>query len=232
MASVRFPGKPLALINGVPMVIRVYRQVAGVLPNVVIASGDREIEEAADQFGAAFVRTLGDHQNGTSRCREAFETWSAQSNRRISALLNIQGDEPAVSPEAVAQLAADISRSGSVISTLIRKEPDLAEANNPNRVKVVVNTDGNALYFSRSPIPYHRSGGSGWLVHVGMYAFRREVFTAIGKLPPGILETAESLEQLRWLENGLPIHCCETDYRGFGVDTPDDLSELLASGLV
>jgi len=232
MASSRFPGKPLAKIGGIPMVIRVYRQASQVLRNVVIASGDSEIEAAAAYYGAGFIRTVQDHLTGTSRCKEAMESWSERSGLTIRSVLNIQGDEPMVSPEAVSLLAADISLPGAGISTLIRREPDPASAANPNRVKVVVDHAGYALYFSRSAIPNYRSGGSGWLTHVGMYAFRQDLLKEISRLEPGRLELAESLEQLRWLENGYRIHCCETDYQGFGVDTPADLQELLDSGMV
>jgi 3-deoxy-manno-octulosonate cytidylyltransferase (CMP-KDO synthetase) len=137
-----------------------------------------------------------------------------------------------VSAESIGVLAADISRPDALISTLVRPETDAAEMANPNRVKAVLDRFGNALYFSRSPLPYYRSGGSEWLAHVGMYAFRREILEQITALPPGRLEMAESLEQLRWLENGFPIHCCETAYRGFGIDTPADLEKMIESGLI
>jgi 3-deoxy-manno-octulosonate cytidylyltransferase (CMP-KDO synthetase) len=232
MASSRFPGKPLALINGIPMVIRVFREASKVLKNLVIASGDEEIEQAAEKFGAGFIRTSGDHQSGTSRCLEAMKSYSDQNGRRFSSILNIQGDEPMVTPEAISTLANDIIRPEILISTLVRAETDQTAFHNPNRVKVALSADGFALYFSRSPIPFYRNPGTGWFSHVGMYAFETAILEKIGSLQPGRLEMAESLEQLRWLEFGYRIHCCETEYNGFGVDTPEDLESLLNSRLL
>jgi 3-deoxy-manno-octulosonate cytidylyltransferase (CMP-KDO synthetase) len=232
MASVRFPGKPLANIGGVPMVIRVYRQASTVLPNLYIASGDREIGEAAREYGARFILTNGEHPSGTSRCIEAAGAVIRSTGHYFHSVINIQGDEPMVAPEAVAALAADISAPENQISTLYRRENDPEGYRNPNRVKVVLDLAGNALYFSRAPVPHYRDGGSGWLLHVGMYAFKTGVLEALGQLRPGFLERVESLEQLRWLENGYRIHCIETAYAGSGIDTPEDLSDLLASGLV
>jgi 3-deoxy-manno-octulosonate cytidylyltransferase (CMP-KDO synthetase) len=232
MASSRFPGKPVVEIGGVPMVIRVYRQASEVLRNLVIASGDAEIEAVARKYGADFILTRGDHLTGTSRCIEAAGAWSAKTGLPCKAVLNIQGDEPMVTAAAVSLLADDIRRPDARISTLIRRENDPVAFANPNRVKVVTDRSGNALYFSRSPIPFYRTAGTSWYSHVGMYAFRREVLESTRLLEPGRLETAESLEQLRWLENGIPVHCCETDYSGFGIDTPEDLAALLKSGWI
>lgn len=232
MASVRFPGKPLVLIHGIPMVIRVWQEASRILPNLVIASGDEEIGTIARQYGAGFILTRNDHPSGTSRCIEAMKSWSAETGKQVKAVLNIQGDEPMVSKEAIAVLSDDISRPETLISTLIRAETDQAAFRNPNRVKVVLNVQGYALYFSRSPIPFYRNEGSAWFSHVGMYAFKKEAIEKIAELKPGPLEKAESLEQLGWMENGFPIHCCLTDYAGFGIDTPEDLEVLLQSGLV
>ena len=115
---------------------------------------------------------------------------------------------------------------------MIKPEVDQEAFKNPNRVKVVLNRDGFALYFSRSPLPYYRTPGTAWFSHIGMYAFKKEILEQIVELEPGILENAESLEQLRWLENGYPIHCCESNYSGFGIDSPEDLALLLKSGLL
>jgi len=232
MASTRFPGKPVVLINGVPMVIRVYREASRALQNLVIASGDDEIEAVARQYGAKFVHTSDDHTSGTSRCAEAMKTYSAKTGQTFKAILNIQGDEPMVNPAVISVLANDISRPETGISTLIKPEVDQEAFKNPNRVKVVLNRDGFALYFSRSPLPYYRTPGTAWFSHIGMYAFKKEILEQIVELEPGILENAESLEQLRWLENGYPIHCCESNYSGFGIDSPEDLALLLKSGLL
>jgi len=232
MASTRFPGKLLVFIKDVPMIIRVYQEASGVLQNLVIASGDEEIGTIAQRYGANFILTKGDHISGTSRCIEAMKAYSDKTGRTFKAVLNIQGDEPMLTPEAITLLANDITRPETGISTLIRSETDQSAFRNPNRVKVVQNREGYALYFSRSPIPYYRTAGTSWFSHVGMYAFKKEILEKIGNLEPGKLETVESLEQLRWLENGYRIHCCETDYAGFGVDTPEDLEALLKSGLI
>ena len=232
MASTRFPGKPLVRIKEVPMVIRIYQEASRILQNLVIASGDEEIGMTARHYGANFILTRGDHISGTSRCIEAMNAWSDKTGRSFRSVLNIQGDEPMLTPEAITILSNDILRTDTGISTLIRAETDPLAFRNPNRVKVVLNDRGFALYFSRSPIPYYRTEGTSWFSHVGMYAFKKEILDQIGHLKPGKLETAESLEQLRWLENGFAIHCCETDYSGFGIDTPEDLEALLQSGLI
>jgi len=232
MASTRFPGKPLVRIGDLPMVIRVYREVSPVLKNLVIATGDQEIAEVAEKYGASCILTTGDHLTGTSRCVEALRSWSVQTGRKVEAVINIQGDEPMLTPTALNLLAQDILRPEAEISTLIRPETDPVTFKNPNRVKVVIDQFGFALYFSRSPIPYYVTAGDAWFSHIGMYAFKSQVLERISHLKPGALEKAESLEQLRWLENGLSIHCCETGYRGFGIDTPADLEELLKSGLI
>lgn len=232
MASSRFPGKPLVFIKSVPMVIRVYQEASRVLQNLVIASGDEEIRTVARHYGADFILTKGDHLSGTSRCIEAMKAWSDKTGKTFQAILNIQGDEPMLTPASIALLANDISRPEIGISTLVRHETDQLSFRNPNRVKVVLNREGFALYFSRSPIPYNRTDSKSWFSHVGIYAFKKKILEEVGKLEPGRLETIESLEQLRWLENGYPIHCCETDYAGFGVDTPEDLEVLLKSGLI
>jgi 3-deoxy-manno-octulosonate cytidylyltransferase (CMP-KDO synthetase) len=232
MASTRFPGKPLVLINNIPMIIRVYQEASKVLQNLVIASGDEEIGTIARRYGANFILTRGNHSSGTSRCIEAMKTWSDKTGQTFRFILNIQGDEPMLTPAAIALLANDIKQPATGISTLIRSEKDPVAFLNPNRVKVVLNHKGFALYFSRSPIPYFRTDGISWFSHVGMYAFSKEILEEVGLLPQGKLETAESLEQLRWLENGYSIHCCETEYAGFGIDTPEDLDALLKSGLI
>lgn len=232
MASTRFPGKPLVMIKDVPMIIRVYQEASKVLKNIVIASGDEEIGSIAHRYSANFILTRGDHISGTSRCIEAMKVWSEASGQSFQSIINIQGDEPMVTPSSVSLLAADISLPENRISTLIRPEHDPIAFQNPNRVKVVINQQGYAMYFSRSPIPFYRTAGTSWFSHIGMYAFKRVVLEEIGEMAPGMLETAESLEQLRWLENGYPIHCCETDYQGFGIDTPEDLDAALKSGLL
>ena len=188
MASTRFPGKPAALIGGIPMVIRVYRAVSPVLPNLVIASGDDEISQIAARYGAGFIRTTEEHLSGTSRCNEAAANFPGLAEKRISAVINIQGDEPTVSAEAINLLAADIRNAKTGISTLVRRETDPDAYLNPNRVKVVTDRDGNALYFSRSPLPHYRDGGYSCLSHIGLYAFKTEILSEISRLEPSPLE--------------------------------------------
>ena len=233
MASIRFPGKPLVLIGGIPMVIQVYRQVLQALSQVVIATCDAQIVEAAKHYGAAVILTRKDHPNGTSRCQEAAEQYKRQTGRDFCAIINIQGDEPLISPAAIALLTQQIIKPDTEIATLVRAEYDLSKIANPNRVKVVTDQQGFALYFSRSPIPYYRHRDipdQPWLCHTGIYVFRPETLAKLTGLTPTPLELAESLEQLRWLEHGYRIRCCETEYEGFGIDTPEDLKELERSG--
>ena len=229
MASTRFPGKPLALTAGIPMVIKVYQQVKQTLGHVIIATGDPEIGKIADEYGAAWVLTGNDHPNGTSRCREAAEIHMRANHHLFDAIINIQGDEPSVRPDMILALAEMITREGTDIATIVSRETDPVGLANPNRVKVVTGLDGRALYFSRSPIPHLRNNAETspeWLCHVGMYAFRREVLSSIVDMKPTPLEQKESLEQLRWLENGLRITCAYTEYQGFGIDTPEDLERF------
>lgn len=233
MASIRFPGKPLILIGGIPMVIRVYRQVRQALGQVVIATSDEQIAETARLYGAGVILTREDHPNGTSRCREAAEQYQRQTGRVFSAIINIQGDEPLISPAAITLLSQQILQQDTEIATLVRVEHDHTNISNPNRVKVVTNRQGFALYFSRSPIPANRNRDlpeQPWLCHTGIYAFKPDTLEQITRLAPTPLELAESLEQLRWLEHGYRIRCCESDYEGFGIDTPDDLKELERTG--
>lgn len=226
MASVRFPGKPLALAGNLPMVIRVYEQARKALKEVIIATSDDEIIEAAKAFGASWVKTSASHTSGTSRCLEASDLFMQNSGQHFEAVINIQGDEPSIRPDMISMLASEILEPGTSIATLAGWETGPDGFNSPNRVKVVTGTNGNAIYFSRSPIPFRRDPGAAshaWLSHIGLYAFKTEVLKQICRLEPSALEISESLEQLRWLENGFPIRCLETEYQGFGVDTPADL---------
>jgi 3-deoxy-manno-octulosonate cytidylyltransferase (CMP-KDO synthetase) len=229
MASVRFPGKPLALAGGVPMVIQVYRQAKKALEHVIIATSDPEIGQAAEDYGAEWVLTGSHHPNGTSRCQEAAQTYISAKKQSFEAIINIQGDEPSVRPDMILALAAEIMMKTSQIATLVSQETDPLGLTNPNRVKVVTDLNDNALYFSRSPIPFLRDplvAELVWLAHIGLYAFRTEILNQVVTLEPTPLEVKESLEQLRWLENGLKIRCCQTHYQGFGIDTPSDLEKF------
>ncbi|MFO7617687.1 MAG: 3-deoxy-manno-octulosonate cytidylyltransferase [Bacteroidales bacterium] len=235
--SSRFPGKPLVLIQGIPMVVRVYQRVASHIRNVVIATDDERIALEANRFGAEVVLTSPHHPNGTSRCAEAAKNYSALRQVRFDWVINVQGDEPLIDPIDLDTLAGLISRPGVEIATLVKAETSQAIIKNPNRVKVVLDRQGYALYFSRLPVPFIRQPLPGGFTpvfhtHVGVYAFKTDTLERIATLPTGPAAITESLEQLAWMEHGYRILCGLTGSESFGVDTPEDLEELLKSGLI
>ena len=228
-ASTRFPGKPLALLGGKPVVCRVWEQACRVLDHVVVATDDERIRTAVEAFGGRAVMTSPDHRSGTDRCREAFDKLGGG----FDAVINIQGDEPFIRPEQIEALCRCFDDPHTDIATLA-KPFDAADGYqalaNPNSPKVVLDASGHALYFSRSVIPYLRGADPAqWLSlhtfykHIGMYGFRAETLRAVTELPPSSLEKAESLEQLRWLENGYRIGVGITRAETVGIDTPADL---------
>lgn len=233
-ASTRFPGKPLALLGGKPVVQRVYEQVAGVLDDAVVATDDERIRDAVLAFGGKVEMTSPDHRSGTDRCREAYEKVCAREGREYDVVVNVQGDEPFISPPQIRALTACFDDESTDIATLVKPfaASDGIEAlENPNSPKVVIDGRSQAIYFSRSVIPYLRGvERSEWLSrhtfykHIGMYAFRRDVLREVTSLPQSSLERAESLEQLRWLENGYKIGVGITDIETVGIDTPEDLA--------
>jgi 3-deoxy-manno-octulosonate cytidylyltransferase (CMP-KDO synthetase) len=230
-ASSRFPGKALAVIAGKTMLQHVWERAsqARYLTNVVIATDDQRIRAAAEQFSAKVIMTRADHLSGTDRVAEA----ASASNAQI--VVNIQGDEPMIDPAAidaaVLGLLDDPEADMGTLKTRIFREADL---NDPNVVKVVTDTRDNALYFSRSAIPFVRepgdsvreSGSVAHFKHLGLYVYRRDFLLAYPDLPVGPLERAERLEQLRALENGFKIRVVETDYDSVGVDTPEDWERI------
>jgi len=230
-ASTRFPAKPLVDIAGKSMVQRVYEQATQSLhlTKVVVATDDARIMEHVNSFGGAVCLTSADHPSGTDRC---YETLTRQAEP-YDYVINIQGDEPFIDPQQIALLASLLD--GDVqLATLAKKITDTAALFNQNIVKVVMNKSGEALYFSRSPIPHMRNlPDEKWLAskihfkHIGMYAYRADVLAQITRLPVSSLEQAESLEQLRWLENGFRIHVAETKLETLGIDTPEDLEKAL-----
>lgn len=238
-ASSRFPGKPLALLGGKPVVQHVYERVSEVLDSVWVATDSEPILQAVEAFGGRAVMTSAAHRSGTDRCREAFEKISAaaaaQGEVDFDVVINVQGDEPFIAPDQVRALAACFEDPATEIATLVkpfRPEDGWEALSNPNSPKVVVNRDGYALYFSRSVIPYMRgmecgewlsSGRQVYYKHIGIYAYRAEALRRITELEQSPLELAESLEQLRWLENGLRIKTAVTDVETIGIDTPEDL---------
>jgi 3-deoxy-manno-octulosonate cytidylyltransferase (CMP-KDO synthetase) len=221
--STRLPGKPLLPIAGRPMIEHVYARVAQArgLTRVVVLTDDERIARAVESFGGEWEMTPADCASGTDRIAWAARSWNA------SAVINVQGDEPLIDPEGISRIAEHLAASpGDPVVTLATPaEP--GEMDNPNAVKVVLARDGSALYFSRSPIPYQRQpGGAAPLKHLGIYGYQREALLRLAGLPPTPLERSESLEQLRALENGIPIRVLVVDRGSFGVDTAEDLERV------
>ena len=229
-ASTRFPAKPLAKLGGKLVIERVYEQVSKCVERVVVATDDERIYDAVMGFGGEAVMTSTEHRSGTDRCREAYEKLGYEAD----IVINVQGDEPFIQPEQIEAFNACFENEATQIATLVKPfaESDGVEAlENPNSPKVVVDEDMCALYFSRSVIPYLRGvERSEWLrhhtfyKHIGIYAFRAEVLREVTSLPQSSLEKAESLEQLRWLENGYKIGVGISNIETIGIDTPEDLA--------
>lgn len=230
-ASTRFPAKPLAMLGGKPVIQRVYEQVNGLLDYVVVATDDERILEAVKAFGGNAVMTSVNHKSGTDRCREAHHLCGGD----YDIVVNIQGDEPFIHKSQIESLVACFNDESTDIATLVKPfVPDdgFDKLENVNSPKVVVDANMNALYFSRSIIPYQRNRDKAeWLAnhtyykHIGLYAYRSNVLEEITGLPQSSLELAESLEQLRWLENGYKIKVGITDVETIGIDTPQDLAQ-------
>ena len=234
-ASTRFPGKPLADLGGKPMIQRVYEQAKKALDDVVVATDDERIYDCVKSFGGEVVMTRADHKCGTDRCLEAFEKLAIQGE---AVVINIQGDEPFIQPEQIEAIKSCFDDPTTQIATLVKpftEEDGLPALENPNTPKVVMSPDGTALLFSRSVIPYLRGvDKSEWLAqhmhykHIGMYAYRAQVLKQITQLPQTPMEKAESLEQLRWLENGYKIKVAICHTASIGIDTPADLERAIA----
>ena len=229
--SSRFPGKPLAMIGTKTMIQRTCEQVLkSSLDAVVVATDDTRIYEEVLGFGGRVVMTSPNHRSGTDRCREALDI----IGEHFDAVVNIQGDEPFIDPRQIDQVTQLIRQPEVHLATLARKINDPARIADPNTVKVVFGNDGKALYFSRHAIPFVRGAEpSQWMLHsdyyqhIGIYAYKSDTLRAIAKLPYGRLEQAESLEQLRWLENGLDIMVAVTDIAAsYSIDSPDDLQRI------
>ena len=232
-ASTRFPGKPLALVNGIPMIERVYHQALLAFENVYVATDDERISDAVTSFGGKTVMTSPSHPSGTDRIREALDKIEKQEQKTYDVVFNVQGDEPYIQAEALNQLKQCFTDPSTHIATLAKPIHTPEDIINPNHVKVVRDISGKALYFSRSPIPYLRnipqeqwSEKYKFLKHLGIYAYRSEVLRNITQLQPSSLELAESLEQNRWLENGYVIRVEITEYESVSIDTPEDLERV------
>jgi 3-deoxy-manno-octulosonate cytidylyltransferase (CMP-KDO synthetase) len=222
-ASSRFPGKALVTIAGKPMLQHVYERAsqARYLTKVVIATDDQQIYDAARSFGAPVQMTRPDHLSGTDRVAEVASADAA------AVIVNIQGDEPLIDPEAIdAAALALLDDDDLSMGTLKKRIEDPQEIPNPNVVKVVTDLAGDAIYFSRCPIPYMRDGSTIHYKHIGLYVYRREFLLGYSELPVGPLEQVERLEQLRAIENGHRIRVVETEYDSLGVDTPEDLERV------
>lgn len=232
-ASTRFPGKPLADMKGKPMIQRVYEQVKKSIDAVYVATDDERIFTAVENFGGRAVMTSASHKSGTDRCREAYE----KAGQGEDVIINVQGDEPFIMPCQIEAIKECFNDPSTQIATLVREfTPDdgIDALRNPNSPKVVMNENREALYFSRSVIPYIRGEEQvRWLEkdrfykHIGMYAYKAGVLDEITRLPQSSLEKAESLEQLRWLQNGYKIKVGITTQETIGIDTPEDLAKAL-----
>lgn len=234
-ASTRFPGKPLAEIWGKPVIRHVVEKASRVTQDVFVATDDIRILEKVEEFGGHAVMTSAEHRSGTDRCFEAYQKIVAKNGGKYDVVVNIQGDEPFILPEQVKSLVACFEDAQIQIATLAKPFENTADVFDPNKVKVVCSARQTALYFSRSAIPFCRGKEKeDWLSvtsfykHVGMYAYRPEVLKEITALSQGILEKAESLEQLRWLENGYTIAVRLTEHESIGIDTPEDLERANA----
>ena len=225
-ASTRFPGKPLAVLGGKTVIQRVYEQVGSVLSEVYVATDDERIFSCVESFGGKAVMTRADHQSGTDRIQEAMEKTATQAD----VIINVQGDEPFIQPSQIKTLMQLFDDPSTQIGTLGKRFESIEAVENPNSPKIVTDQRGFALYFSRSVIPFIRGkahedwlGEYPFLKHLGVYAYRREVLAEVTQLPQSSLEKAESLEQLRWLQNGYRIRVGLTDVETVGIDTPEDL---------
>jgi len=225
-ASTRFPGKPLAMLGGKLIIQRVYEQASKVLDEVYVATDDERIQKAVEGFGGKAVMTSTNHKSGTDRLEEA----ATKIGTDADVIINIQGDEPFIQKSQLETVKALFDDPQTQIATLGKPFESMEAVENPNSPKIVCDVNGYAMYFSRSVIPYVRGKEKEewlkafpYLKHIGLYAYRREVLHEVTQLPQSPLEVAESLEQLRWLQNGYRIKVGLTNVETVGIDTPEDL---------
>jgi 3-deoxy-manno-octulosonate cytidylyltransferase (CMP-KDO synthetase) len=228
--STRFPGKPLIELEGKTMIQRVYEQASSSqLDRVVVATDDERIQDHVKSFGGDVLMTSSEHQTGTDRCVEAYQ----QLGEDYDAVINIQGDEPVIRPGQLDLLAFCFNDDRCEIATLAVKIQDNDILFDSSKIKTVLDHNSNAIYFSRHPIPYQQRPADQWLdhhtyfKHVGIYGFRSDILKEVGKLPPSTLEQAESLEQLRWMENGYSIQVKVTEFDSISIDIPKDVDRVL-----
>lgn len=238
-ASTRFPGKPLVDIGGKIMIQRVYEQAKKSLDTVFVATDDKRIEKAVLSFGGNVVLTSKRHKSGTDRISEAIEVIIEKTKEKYEIIINIQGDEPFIYPEQIESLKKCFKLKRTQIATLakpINNSKDIFDINKP---KLILNHKKEAIYFSRTPIPFVRGvPQKEWISkhkfykHIGLYGYRYDVLKEITKLKPSFLEMSESLEQLRWIENGYKIKVEETEYESLGIDTRKDLKRIHDAGFI
>ncbi|MEO1049844.1 MAG: 3-deoxy-manno-octulosonate cytidylyltransferase [Bacteroidota bacterium] len=229
--STRFPAKALADIAGKSMIQRVYEQAskATSLTKVIVATDHGDIQQHVADFGGNVCMTGDHHRSGTERCGEVLQ----KEGESYDYVINIQGDEPFISPDQI-NLLASLSAHKVELGTLIKHIDNQEDLFNPNVVKAITKKSGEAIYFSRHPIPYQRDNQENWIAkhryfkHIGIYAYRSDILPTICQLDSSSLEMAESLEQLRWIENGFGIHTLETKLESLGIDTPEDLKRAIA----
>ncbi len=232
-SSTRFPGKPLIDIEGKTMIQRVYEQSkeCSLLTDVVVATDDERIYDHVKAFGGNVIMTSSTHTSGTERCFEVAEKLNTDGDDII---INIQGDEPFINPQQIELVISCFNDVSTDIATLYKKIISVADINNPNVVKIVKSFNSDAIYFSRSPIPFVRGAESkDWISetnfykHIGIYGYKQSILERIVNLSTGELEKAESLEQLRWLESGFKIKVKETDFESMAIDTPEDYFKIM-----
>jgi 3-deoxy-manno-octulosonate cytidylyltransferase (CMP-KDO synthetase) len=230
-ASTRFPGKPLFVIDGKSMIRRVYEQSkrCSSLSELVIATDDERIYRHVLEFGGNAIMTSENHKSGTERCNEAADKLQTD-NISYDVIINIQGDEPYINPEQISDLANCFENKSVAIATLVKRIQYTEQLNNPNVVKVIFDRNMKAICFSRSVLPYVRGKQENdWISsfpffkHIGIYGYTRTILREITKLGESPIERAESLEQMRWIENGYSIHVRETEYESIAIDAPEDL---------
>lgn len=232
--SSRFPGKPLALVHGKPMIQRVYEQTVKAFPNACVATDDERIYNAVKEFGGKVVMTSTSHNSGTDRCFEALKNYCAESGEVFDVVINVQGDEPYIRPEQLLQLGECFNDPQVQLATLIKRINTKEELFNPNSPKVITDKNSNAIYFSRTPIPFSRDvevtdeyiKQTPFFRHIGLYGYKVDTLEKICAMPQSLLELTEKLEQLRWIENGLKIRVAKTEYETHAVDTLEDLEYI------
>ncbi|MEN6619104.1 MAG: 3-deoxy-manno-octulosonate cytidylyltransferase [Rikenellaceae bacterium] len=238
--STRFPGKPLVKIDGKTMIQRVYERSSLALEHVCVATDDQRIFDEVIRFGGDVVMTSSCHKSGTDRCFEAMNIVEKRDTKQYDIIVNIQGDEPFISPEQLLELiACFFNDSGTKIATLVKRFSPEEDIFNPNCPKVVISKEFYALYFSRNAIPFQRgadlkdwNGNMPYYKHIGLYAFTRDTLVAISKLKPAFLEMAEQLEQLRWLEYGYRVKVAITQHSSYSIDTHDDIDNLISKNII